>query len=290
MHIHNPIRLGLSMDHPIHRQSRFILAAFSAALLLLASGPAVAQISLGGAQAFSVLGFSTITNTGPTVVNGNIGLTPGTSITGFPPGTVVNGSIQINNAAALLAKTDIDTAFTAVNALPCSVTYGADQDISALSPIDANATPVICFTSSALMTGPLTITGTSGSPMVFKIGSTLTVSNNAVTTLAGGMTCDRVRWGVGSSATLGTNSTFVGDILAAASITLNTGAAAAGRMFALNGAVTLDTNTVSPCALSVLPADVSSIPTLSEWGLIVLSGLMLLLGLRQARRWTSGPA
>jgi hypothetical protein len=64
---------------------------------------------------------------------------------------------------------------------------------------------------------------------VFKIGSTLTVSNNAVATLAGGMTCDQVRWGVGSSATLGTNSTFVGDILAAASITLNTGAAALGR-------------------------------------------------------------
>jgi hypothetical protein len=99
-----------------------------------------------------------------------------------------------------------------------------------------------------------------------------------------------VRWGVGSSATLGTNSALVGDILAAASITLNTGAAAEGRAFALNGAVTLDTNAVSPCALSVLAADVSNIPTLSEWGLIVLSGLMLLLGLRQARRRPSAPA
>jgi hypothetical protein len=124
---------------------------------------------------------------------------------------------------------------------------------------------------------------------VFKIGSTLTVSNNAVATLAGGMTCDQVRWGVGSSATLGTNSTFVGDILASASITLNTGAAALGRAFALNGAVTLDTNTVSPCSPSVLTADVAHIPTLSAWGLVVLSGLMLLLGLRQARRWTSRP-
>lgn len=290
MHIHKPIRLGLSMDHPIHRQSRFILAAFSTAWLLLASGPAVAQISLGSAQSFSIFGFSTITNTGLTVVNGNMGLAPGTSITGFPPGTVVNGGIQINNAAALQAKTDIDAAFIAVNALPCSVTYGVAQDISALSPIDAVATPVICFTSSALLTGPVTINGPSGTPVVFKIGSALTVSNNAVVTLAGGMTCDQVRWGVGSSATLGTNSTFVGDILAAASITLNTGAAAAGRAFALNGAVTLDTNAVSPCALSVLTADVSSIPTLSEWGLIVLSGLMLLLGLRQARRRPSGPA
>jgi hypothetical protein len=290
MRIQNHIQRGHPMENPMHRQCRLALATFSTALLLLTSGPAIAQISLGSAQAFSVLGFSTITNTGPTVVNGNIGLTPGTSITGFPPGTVVNGAIQINNAAALLAKTDIDAAFTAVNAQTCSVTYGAAQDISALSPIDANATPVLCFTSSALMTGPVTITGTSGTPMVFKIGSTLTVSNNAVTTLAGGMTCDQVRWGVGSSVTLGTNSTFVGDVLAAASITLNTGASTAGRAFALNGAVTLDTNTVSPCALSVLAADVSNIPTLSDFGLIALSGLVLLLGLRRARRQPSWPA
>lgn len=287
MRIHKSIRRGLSMDHPTPRQSGFILAAFSAALLFLAPGLANAQISLESAQAFGVFGFSTITNTGPTVVNGNIGLAPGTSITGFPPGTLVNGAIQINNAAALQAKTDIDAAFTAINALPCSVTYGVAQDISALSPIDAVATPVICFTSSALITGPVTINGPSGTPVVFKIGSTLTVSNNAVATLAGGMTCDQVRWGVGSSATLGTNSTFVGDILAAASITLNTGAAASGRAFALNGAVTLDTNTVSPCSPSVLVAEVANIPTVSEWGLIVLSGLMLLLGLRSKRIWAT---
>jgi hypothetical protein len=290
MRIQNHTQRGNPMENPIDRRCRFALAIFSAALLFLVSGQAIAQISLGSAHAFSIFGFSTVTNTGPTAVNGNIGLAPGTSITGFPPGTVVNGAIQINNASALQAKTDIDAAFIAVNALPCSATYGAAQDITLLSPIDAVATPVICFTSSALMTGPVTINGPSGTPMVFKIGSTLTVSNNAVATLAGGMSCDQVRWGVGSSATLGTNSALVGDILAAASITLNTGAAAEGRAFALNGAVTLDTNAVSPCALSVLAADVSNIPTLSEWGLIVLSGLMLLLGLRQARRRPSAPA
>lgn len=267
----------------MHRKSSFNLAALGAALFFLAPNPATAQISLGTAQAFAVDATSTITNTGPTVINGNVGLTPGSSITGFPPGTVVSGAMQINNAAATQAKTDINAAFVAINALPCSVTYGAGQDITALSPINAAATPVICFTSSALMTGPVVINGASGDSIAFKIGSTLTVSNNAVATLAGGITCDRVRWGVGSSATIGTNSTFVGDILAAASITLNTGAASAGRLFALNGAVTLDTNTVTPCANSILAAS-AGIPTLSEWGLIILSTLTIFFGLLMLRR------
>jgi ice-binding like protein/exosortase sorting signal-containing protein len=242
------------------------------------------QISLGTAQAFGVLGASTVTNTGPTVVNGNVGLTPGSSVTGFPPGTVVSGAIQINNAAALQAKVDINNAFTNINAMPCSATFGAAQDISLLSPINAAATPVLCFTSSALMTGPVTITGASGDSIVFKIGSTLTVSNNATATLAGGISCDQVLWGVGSSATLGTNSTFVGDILALASVTLNTGASSAGRAFALNGAVTLDTNVVTPCSISALAGGVSGTPTLSEWGLIILAALMMILGLRMSRR------
>jgi hypothetical protein len=268
----------------MHSKTRSFLATLGAAFLFLASNPATAQISLGTAQAFAVHGASTITNTGPTVVNGNVGLTPGSSITGFPPGAIVNGAMQINNSAAVQAKTDINSAFTAINALPCSVTFGAGQDISLLSPINAAVTPVLCFTSSALMTGPVVINGAPGNTIVFKIGSTLTVSNNAVTTLAGGMSCDQVLWGVGSSATIGTNSSFVGDILALASITLNTGASAAGRAFALNGAVTLDTNVVNPCALSFLAAGVSGIPTLSEWGLIILSALMMLFGLRMARR------
>jgi hypothetical protein len=268
----------------MQRKSRSNLATLGAALLFLASNPATAQISLGTAQAFGVHGASTITNTGPTIVNGDVGLTPGSSITGFPPGTIVGGAMQVDNAAAVQAKTDISNAFTAINALPCSVTYGAGTDITTLSPINAAATPVLCFTSSALMTGPVAIAGASGDSIVFKIGSTLTVSNNATMTIAGGLTCDQVRWGVGSSATLGTNSTFVGDILALASVTLNTGATTAGRAFALNGAVTLDTNVVNPCSLSTLPAAVSGIPTLSEWGLIILSVLMMIFGLRMSRR------
>lgn len=268
----------------MHSKSRLVLATLGAALFFLVSGPAAAQVSLGAGQSFGVLGATTVTNTGPTVVNGDIGLTPGSSITGFPPGTIVSGSEQINNTAAVQADADINAAFTAINALPCSVTFGAGQDITLLSPIDAAATPVLCFTSSALMTGPVLINGTSGDQIVFKIGSTLTVSNNAVTTLAGGLGCDQVQWGVGSSATIGTNSSFVGDILALASVTLNTGASIAGRALALNGAVTLDTNDVSPCALSPSAPGAFSIPTLSEWGLIILSSLVMLLGFRMARR------
>lgn len=269
----------------MHSKSRFYLATLGAALLFLASNPATAQISLGTAQAFSALGASTVTNTGPTVVNGNVGLTPGSSITGFPPGTIVNGAMQINNAAAVQAKTDINNALTNINAMACSVTFGAGTDISTLSPINATATPVLCFTSSALMTGPVTINGAAGDQIVFKIGSTLTVSNNAVMSLAGGMSCDQVLWGVGSSATIGTNSTFIGDILAVASITLNNAASAAGRAFALNGAVTLDTNAVNPCNLTPLaPIATLAIPTLTQLSLIILASLLALGSLIHLRR------
>lgn len=276
----------------MHRKFPLVLATLGAALLFLVSSPATAQISLGAGQSFGVLGSSTVTNTGPTVVNGNIGLTPGSSVTGFPPGTIVDGVLNINNTEATTARTDINTAFTDINALPCSVTFGAGTDITTLSPIDGAATPVLCFTSSALITGPVTISGAAGDQVVFKIGSTLTVSNNAVVTDAGGITCDRVLWAVGSSATIGTNSSFFGDILALASVTLNTGAAIAGRALALNGAVTLDTNNVSPCGLSPLAPSVgvAAIPTLSEWGLIILSALMMLFGLHVSRRRLNGAA
>ncbi len=138
----------------MHSKPHLVLATLGAAFCFLMSGPAAAQVSLGTAQSFGVQGYSTVTNTGPTVVNGNIGLTPGSAITGFPPGTIVDGAVQINNTAAVQARTDINAAFTAINALPCSATFGAGQDITALSPIDAATTPVLCFTSSALMTGP----------------------------------------------------------------------------------------------------------------------------------------
>lgn len=196
----------------------------------------------------SILASSTVTNTGLTRVNGDLDLTPGSSVTGFPPGTIINGVQNINNTTATTVKTQAQAYFTALNSLACNVTYGAGQDISLLSPIDCAATPVLCFTSSALMTAPVTLNGAAGNSCTFKIGSTLTVSNNAVMTTAGGIFNDNINWAIGSSATLGTNSTLYGIIVASESITLPTSATLKGRAWALNGAVTLDTNQVNPTA------------------------------------------
>ncbi len=203
----------------------------------------------------SILGSSTVTNTGPTIVNGDLDLTPGSAVTGFPPGVVINGAININNAAATSTKTQAQAYFTSLNGLACDFDFGAGTDISApandppLGPtIDCSSSPVFCFSSTALMTSNVELSGPAGSSCTFKIASTLTVSNNAVMTTASGIFNDNINWAIGSSATLGTNSTLHGIIVASESITLKTGATLNGRAWALNGAVTLDSNNVNPTA------------------------------------------
>jgi hypothetical protein len=194
----------------------------------------------------SILAYSEVTNTGPTKVNGDLDLTPGSSVTGFPPGTIINGTINIDNMAATTTKTQAQAYFTSLNSLPCNFTYGAGTDLTTLSPMSCTGTVVRCFTSTALMTGPVVLNGVAGDSCVFRIASALTVSNNAVMTTAGGIFNDNISWAIGSSATLGTNSTLYGIIDAFASITIKTSATLKGRAWALNGAVTLDTNMVNP--------------------------------------------
>ena len=194
----------------------------------------------------SILAYSTVTNTGPSIISGDLDLTPGSSVTGFPPGLIVNGVQNVDNTAANNTRTAANNYFTALNALPCSVTYGAATDIATLSPINCGVTPVLCFTSSALMTGPVVLNGTAGQSCTFLIASTLTVSGGATMTTAGGMFNDNVSWAMGSSATLGVGSTLIGIVDASASISLSTGATLDGRAWALNGAVTLQDNAISP--------------------------------------------
>jgi hypothetical protein len=232
--------------------SRFSAApAFAAAaLLLLVSIPAAAQISLGTAQSFGVLGGSTVTNTGASTVNGNVGVSPGTAVTGFPPGVVVGGAIHSNDAVAVQAQNDLTTAFNNIAATPCTVDL-TGQNLGGLT-----LTPgVYCFSSSAQLTGALVLDalGNPDALFLFQIGSTLTTaSGSSVTVINGGSACDNVFWQVGSSATLGTGTSFAGDILALTSITLTTGANTSGRALARNGAVTLDTNNVNTCGPGVV--------------------------------------
>jgi hypothetical protein len=234
------------------RKSNSVLATFFVAALLSFSMPAAAQVSLGTAQNFGVLGGSTVTNTGATTVNGSVGVSPGGAVTGFPPGVVVGGAIHSNDAVAQQAQNDLTTAYNNIAATPCTVDL-TGQNLGGLT-----LTPgVYCFASSAQLTGALTLDalGNPNALFLFKIGSTLTTASGSSVTVInnGGSSCNRAYWQVGSSATIGTGSSFIGDILALTSITLTTGANTSGRALARNGAVTLDTNTVNACGVMLCP-------------------------------------
>lgn len=205
---------------------------------VLASPGAVAP-DLGAAASFVALASSTLTNTGSGIFIGNVGTSPGTSVTGFPPGKVINGSIYMGGPVPALAQTDSTTAYNALKGQTCNVDFtGKDLGEKTLTP------GVYCFDTSAQLTGDLVLDA-QGNPLavwVFQIGSTLTTASASSVVLIDGGQALNVFWQVGSSATLGTGTRFSGNILAYASITLNTGASLTGRALALNGAVTLDTN------------------------------------------------
>jgi cysteine-rich repeat protein len=213
---------------------------------------ALDQTVLGTAQSFTVLAGSTVTNSGPTTIAGNLGVSPGLAITGFPPGLVTGGLTHAGDAVALQAQNDITTAYTTL-ALQTPATDLTGQDLGnrTLAP------GTYRFTSSAQLTGTLTLdaAGDPAAVFVFLISSTLvTASNASVQVINSGDDCN-VFWQVGSSATLGTGTTFTGNILALTSITLVTGAEVSGRVLARNGAVTLDGNDVSTlqCGLPAGP-------------------------------------
>jgi len=191
---------------------------------------------LGSAQTFAVLGASTVTNTGPTVITGDLGVSPGTAVTGFPPGKVSGGTIHAGDATATAAQAAAHTAYANLVAQPCGTnltgkTLGTSPGAATLSP------GVYCFDTSAQLTGTLTLNGSG--VYVFKMGTTLTTASNSSVVLAKGATAGNVFWQVGSSATLGTNSALEGSILANISDTVTTGTSVTGRVFALTGAVTL---------------------------------------------------
>jgi hypothetical protein len=190
----------------------------SSALGLTAAGATVggsaspSPVGLGTASSFAVLAGSTVTNTGLSVINGDLGVSPGTAVTGFPPGTVVGGgSIHAGDAVAGTAQADLTTAYNdAAGRAPDQNLTGQDLGGQTLTA------GVYKFDSSAGLTGALTLDGQGnpGAVFIFQIGSTLTTASaSSVTVINSGRSCN-VFWQVGSSATLGTGTQFVGNILA----------------------------------------------------------------------------
>jgi hypothetical protein len=221
------------------------------AIVCLQATAGAQRFSLGTAQSFGVLGGSTVTNTGPTVIHGNVGVSPGSAVTGFPPGIVVApGTIHAGDAVALQAQNDVTTAYNVLAGMaPTQNLTGQDLGGKTLTP------GVYFFSSSAQLTGSLTL-NTLGNPdalFVFQIGSTLTTASASSVQFINGPDNCNVFWQVGSSATLGTTTSFKGNILANISDTLNTGSNVllSGRILARNGAVTLDSDNISiaGCAL-----------------------------------------
>ena len=250
--------------------------------LLGLNASAAINVDLGTADSFAVLGASSVTNTGSSVLGGNVGVFGGSAISGFPPG-VVNGTMHSADAVAQQAQLDMTTAYNAAGSQGCDQNLGGDLGGLTLLP------GVYCFASSAALTGNLTLNaqGNPSSVFIFKIGSTLiTAPASSVSFLNQGQG-GSVYWHVGSSATLDTTTQFTGNILAQESITLNTGATIdCGRALARTGAVTMDTNTISMDSVGCLSTAASAVPEPSSAGLLgagMVIGAILLLNRRILR-------
>ena len=208
-------------------------------VLLLTAGCsfAASAVPLNTAANFAVLAGSAVTNTGSSVIAGSVGVSPGTSVTGFPPGIVSSGTIHSADATAATAQSDLTTAYN--NAAGQAVTQVlTGQDLGTVGVLGPG---VYSFATSAQLTGTLTLNG-GGNPnaiFIFQIGSTLTTATSSVVQAVNGAQAANIFWQVGSSATIGAATSFLGNILALTSITTNAGVTTAGRLLALNGAVTM---------------------------------------------------
>jgi len=200
-----------------------------------------ALVALGGAGAFAVLAGSTVTNTGPTALTGDLGVSPGTAVTGFPPGTLT-GTMHQGNPTSAQAQADLTTAYNdAAGRTQSPVAVAGNLGGMTLPPGLYKST-----SSLAISSGDLTLDaqGDPNAVFIFQIASTLTTTSGRKVILIGSANASNVFWQVGSSATLGTTSEFEGTIMANQSITLNTGASLNGRALARIAAVTLASSTV----------------------------------------------
>lgn len=199
-------------------------------------------IPLAGASTFVVLAGSAVTNTGATTITGDLGLSPGSSIGGFPPG-ILNGTLHINDLLAYQAKLDLTTAYNDAAGRTCTDMVTLSGNIGGLT-----LTPGLYKSTSslAISSGDLTLDakGNANAVFIIQIASTLTTTSGRQVILSGGASASNIFWQVGSSATFGTSSVFKGNVMAMQSITFNTGATLDGKALTRTGAITMAGNTL----------------------------------------------
>ena len=241
------------MSKPTYRsrvgRAGIALAVSLAFAAVPAAAQAQSQINLGTAIPFVVLAGSTVTNTGPSVLNGDLGVSPGTSLVGFGLPAVVNGATHNNDGVAQNAKADLTTAYNVAAGQPVAPANDLTGTDLGNRTLNAGA---YRYTSSAQLTGALTLDaeGDPNAQFVFQIASTLTTAGASSVVLINGASPCNVWWQVGSSATIDTTTAFQGNLMALTDITLNNGATVIGRMLARNGQISLINNVLdaSGCA------------------------------------------
>jgi hypothetical protein len=267
------------------RKSRRLMLSVGLAALFFSvrPSPALAQAYLGtNLSPFAVFAGTTVTCTGASVITGNVGVNPGSATTGFP---VPCAGVPIVPPASAPAKADLLTAYGTLAALPCSATVGPNLAGLTLTP------GVYCVGAAASnLTGLLQLDalGSANSVFVFKMSSSfITSSGSTVSVINGGSACG-VQWQVSSDATIGSGTTFVGNILALNSIAMATGANLTGRALAYNAAVTLDTNNISFAACAAggppPPFPPPPVPTLPQVFVMLLALGLTAVGYFMLRR------
>ena len=231
-----------------------VCLVFTAILVAIPIAAKAAPVGLATAQPFVVLGAAGVTNTGPSVLNGDLGVTPGTSLSGFGAPAVVNGATHANDAVAAQAQADLATAYDVAAGQPIP----PGNDLSGVDLGGLTLSPgAYGYSSSAQLTGQVTLDahGDPNAQFVFVIASTLTTASASSVVLTNGASPCNVYWKIGSSATLGSSTAFQGNVLALTSISLNSGVTVLGRMLARTGEVTLinDVLTTPGCATGTTP-------------------------------------
>ncbi len=228
------------------------MPGFCLAFAILALNAQSNAQTLGSAETFGVLAATIVTNTGASQITGNVGVSPGSAITGFPPGVIFDGSFHAADATALQAHADLAAAYTVLSGLVFpSANNLTGQDLGGLT-----LTPgVYHFDTSATLNGVLTLDAQNDPTALFviQIGTTLITTGSASVVLINQADARNIYFQAGTAVTLGSGSSFTGNLLAGTSITAGGGTTLTGRLLALTGAVTLDTNVVINPGLSPPP-------------------------------------